>query len=195
MLVFRVLTFSSHNHNNNNAENRGDGCASPILQQDTFSFKITNNMYLLTISELPTGCCSPPTPILSTTRRAPPWYINTTTSSLENERICSFSRVVTLCHHHHPYPPKTSIRACFRGKLFFATTTTLLPRKQAYVLVFEPGCSLPPPAFSLKNKRTHLFSRTVVLCHHLAPPLSSVENEHTRSFSRLVALCYHHHHP
>jgi len=210
MLVFRVLTFSGHDHNDDDAENRGDGCASPILQQGTFSFEITNDMYLLTISSPPTGCCSPPTPILSTTRRAPPWHINTT-SSLENERICSFSRVVTLYHHHHHLSAsKTSTHARFRGWLLF--TTTLIPenkrvclfsravvlchhhhpRKQAYVLVFEPGCSLPPLLLPRKRARTLVFKDS---CSLPPPPPSSVENEHTRSFSRLVALCHHHHHP
>jgi hypothetical protein len=87
------------------------------------------NMYLLTISSLPTGywgdTCSPP-PILSTTRRAPPCHINTTTSSLENERMLVFEG-------HSLLPPPFS----------------LLPRKRAYMLVFEAGSFLPPPPFYL----------------------------------------------
>ena len=78
-------------------------------------------------------------------------------SSLETEHMRSFSRLVALCHHH-PSPSKTSVRSCFRGRLFFATTSiTLLPRKRAYVLVFETGCSLPPPS-SLENEHLHSFS-------------------------------------
>ena len=225
MLVFGVLTFSGHHHNDDNAENTGDGCGSPILQQGTFSFE---NIYLLTISSLPTVTgvtLAHPTPILSTTRRGPPCHINTTSSlenehvcsfsrlvpfyhhhpssslpppppfSFENEHVCSFSRLVALCHHHHS-PSKTSVRACFRGQLFFATTTTtsLLPRKQACTLVFEHSCSLPPPPpFSLENKRVCLFSRTVVLCQ--LPPPFSLENKRVRLFSRTVVLCHYHHPP
>ena len=105
-----------------------------------------------------------PTPILSTTRGAPPCHINTTTSLLPSrKRACmlvfeagSFlppppfslenKRTLDLCHHHH--------------------------RKRAYALVFETGCSLLPPPFSLENKRIRLFFRAVVLCHHHHPPPS-----------------------
>jgi len=168
MLVFGVLTIFGHHHNDDDAENRGDGCASPILQQGTFSFE---NMYLLTISPLPTGhwgdTCSPHPfwarqggHLLATSTPPPPPFSS------------SFFRLVPLyhhhpsCHHYLPSPLKTSIRARFRDWLLFATT--LLTRKQAHTLVFEGSCSLPPPS------------------------PSSLKTEHTRSFLRLVALCHHH---
>jgi len=159
MLVFGGLTFSGHHHNDDNAENREDGCASPILQQGMFSF---DNVYLLTISSLPTGywgdTCSPHT-------------------HSEHDKEGS-----SLPHQYHPLlvfeghslpPPPFSM--VFEAGSFlppppFATITTLLPRKHAY----EAGCSLPPPPFSLENKRVRLFSRTVVLCHHHHPPPSRV---------------------
>jgi len=208
MLVFGVLTFTSHDHNDDNAENRGDGCASPILQQGTFSFEITNNMYLLTICQslnypqaaahpphsfwarqggLLLGTSTPPPPPSKTSICARFWgWSLFATSLLPRKRAC---RLIfeAGCLYHHPYPPKTSICTCFRGQLFFATTTTLLPRKQAYVLVFEPGCSFPPPSPSKTSIHARFQGQLF-----FAP--SSVENKHTRSFSRLVALCHHHHH-
>ena len=95
--------------------------------------------------------------------------------SLENEHVCSFSRLVAL--YHHPSPSKTSAYACFRGQLFFVTTTTLLPRKRAYALVFETSCSLSPPPSSLvalyflprKQARTFVFEGS---CSLPAPPPS-----------------------
>jgi len=83
----------------------------PENREGTFSFK---NMYLLTISSLPTGywgdTCSPHT-------------------HSEHDKEGS-----SLPHQHHLLPQK---RACarFRGSLF--ATSSLLPRKRACMLVLE----------------------------------------------------------
>ena len=120
------------------------------------------NMYLLTISSLPTGywgdTCSNP-PILSTTRRAPPCHIKTTTSSLENECMLVFEG-------HSLLPPPFS----------------LLPRKRACMLVFEAGSFTTTtllPRREPPSEHVCSFSRPVALCHN------SLENEHIHSFSRV----------
>ena len=52
-------------------------------------------------------------------------------STLECERICSFSRVEAVCHHHHQAPSTTLLRE---------RTRTLVR-----TLVLEGCCCLPPP--------------------------------------------------
>src|SRR6266511_3510712 len=85
-------------------------------------------------------------------------------TTLENEHIRSFSRVV-FCHnhhhhptptnniHHHPPPSKLSIYARFRGRWL---------------------SSSPPPFPSLETERTHSFSKGWgwLHHHHYPPPLN-----------------------
>ena len=100
------------------------------------------------------------------------WTLNKRQTNFISTCI-SFPAATTTSHHRrHRTPPKNE----HPGPCLFSgfgpspaiTTTTLLPRKQVYALVFEGSCSLPPP-----------------------PPPSSVENEHMHLFSS----CHHHHHP
>ena len=102
------------------------------------------------------------------------------------------SRLVALCHTPYlPSPAKTSIHARFRGRLLFATTTLL--ENEQHMLVFERGCSLPPPPSSLD---TSAYARFEAGCSLPLPlPPFSCKNGHTRLFSRVVALCHHLHHP
>jgi len=65
--------------------------------------------------------------------------------SSKTSHVCSFLRVVTSWHHyHHHHPWKRAAYARFQGWLLLGsfllqpiTTTTLHPRKQACMLVFD----------------------------------------------------------
>ena len=114
------------------------------------------------------------------------------TSTLETERVRSFSRVGLLGNHHHPPSSKTSNRARFRGWFFLATLVHLHPRIRAQALVFE-GVFLattthPSSTSTLEYEQTRSFSRVGLLGNH------TFENEQTRSFLR-VAIASNHHHP
>ena len=150
MLVFGVSSFSGRHHNDDDAENRANGC-----EQGMFSF---GNIYLLTISSLPTGywgdTCSPHThsehdneasflPYQHRLLLPSPSFLPPPPFSLKNDHECS---TLVPLYHHHSCPSKTNAYACFRGQFIFATTT-------------------------IENERTRSFSRLVALYHHLPSPL------------------------
>ena len=82
---------------------------------------------------------------------------------------------------------KMNIHTCFWGQLLFANTTTTSLKNESHMLVFEGGCSLPPPPTPWAYV---LILQAAAFCQHHHPSKTSC----IHLFSRAAALCQHHHH-
>ena len=111
-----------------------------------------------------------------------------TSTTTERERVCSFSVVVACFFHHHTPPPSnTSASARFRWWwLVFSVTTHHHHRTRAPLLVFNgDGLCFPSPHLHHHRTRARLlvFDGGLFFHHHTS---TTTEHEHLCSFSRVV---------